>query len=181
MILTEPGSTESSGRRDGGRFPALWNTADPGIGLKQARTSNRDRRSRYRVNIFEVFLANLLLAAGRVEGDNLHGDGIVKICRRRIIECDVAVFADPDKRDVDFIAQQQFCIALPFRFNVWSITVNVVRLFWMNSLFDPGPNPQAETGGVHIADTHVLVHVKERDAIPGHIIPEHKSVYEGFL
>src|SRR5215472_16500624 len=92
---------------NGMRFSALGDAADPRAGSKQTRAGDRYGSPWYRIDIFEMALANLLAAACRVELDDLDGHGIVEVGRRWVVERDVAVFAEADEGAVDRASGEQ--------------------------------------------------------------------------
>src|ERR1043166_9246332 len=81
-------------------FPLVWNDAEHICGLKNLADRHGDCRTRNFLQTVEPSLTNLLPSTSLIElNDN------VRLLRfkigRRIVECQMAVLTDPDKRDID--------------------------------------------------------------------------------
>jgi hypothetical protein len=75
----------------------------------------------------EMAFADLLAAAGIIEADDFDRYRVVEVRHGRVVETNVAVFADADEAGVDWGFGQQGAVAAAFRLQVRRVTVDVAR------------------------------------------------------
>src|SRR5690242_668269 len=112
---------------DGGshclRLPLVRNDAQDFAALEYLFNRHRYRLSRNFGNAFEPTLTDLLLATCVVEVNDDVWFVDLEI-RRRIIECEVSVFADADERYVNSLLRNQLTNASTFVTNVTRLAID---------------------------------------------------------
>jgi hypothetical protein len=97
-----------------------------------------------------VSFPGLLAAAGVVQDHALQCLRILEVGDVRIVEGDVAVLAETDKREVDGLGQHQFRVALELGVGVRvrRVALDVMNLGRMEFVLDAVLDPKPKAGGM---------------------------------
>src|ERR1043165_4746681 len=71
--------------------------------------------------------ANLLHFAGVIELDEFEQMFVAEIRDRRIVEGDVAVFADPHATEIDWLRLEKIIVTLDFIQRQWGVSFDVMK------------------------------------------------------
>ena len=114
----------------------------------------------------EAAVVDLLLAAIRVEGDDLYGFGVAEIRHGGIVKRQVVILADAEADDIRGEGFQQNGIAEAFGGRIVGQAVDEVHGLEGQMVEEVGFQVIAEGLGLVGAETEVFVHVKGIDPIP---------------
>ena len=112
-------------------------------------------------------LAGLLTAAGIVKGNALQHRGILEIGDMRVVERDVAVFAETYEREINGGLGKKTRVPFDFRIEVRRIAGDIMDCLRMHFVGDARADPQAKTRGVVFRKADVFVHMKHLHRVPG--------------
>ena len=110
--------------------------------------------------------ADLLEAALFIERDPAHRQRVVEIGFVRIVEADVAIFAETNKGQIDRPPRQQFGVAAAFLVDISGIPGEVVNFARLHRIGEPGFHPIPEAGGMRGREADILIDVKHLDEAP---------------
>ena len=128
----------------------------------------RKRVARDGIERGKTAVVDLLLAAGGVEFDDLHGARIGEVGDGRVVEGDVSVFADAETNDVDRRLREQGRIARALRIRIVRLARDAVKRRGADAVEHVFALVVAKARGMIRADAGVFVHVEKRDARPVH-------------
>ena len=121
--------------------------------------------------IREVAFARLLSSAGFIQNYLSNKQRITEISDGRIIERNMAVFAESHESQINRHCRQQFRIPLHFPIQIGRIAGKVMAHFRMNFFRKASSDPAAEAGRVFGADARILIHVKQFNSVPRNGLP----------
>ncbi len=105
---TSCGNWTFQGTFHGSRLAHIRNATDPGFRQHKSGTSESQCVEWNALNVGKVALSDLLPATGYIESNDLDEQRVGEIRDMRIIERDVAIFAEPDKAEIYRSFRQEF-------------------------------------------------------------------------
>ena len=102
----------------------------------------------------------LLKPAAVVQGDLADGKRIVEIGFMRIVEADVTVLPEPQKRNVDGRSREECGVTRAFQFDIGGVARQIVNCTGLNAIRDVLPDPATKTERVIGANAFVFVDVE---------------------
>ena len=118
------------------------------------------------MDVGEMSLIHLLLAADCVQFDDFDGVRVIEMSHGRIVKGEVSVVADAEEAQVDGVGLQEAGVSFAFPDGFEGIASQVMELAGRNAPIHLFVKVMAETGGVMGGEAEVFIHVKEHDTIP---------------
>lgn len=122
----------------------------------------------------------MLLSAAGIEFNAFDGLGIIKISDGRIVECNMAVLADPEEDEVDGRLGEKVPIAVAFHWD-GSVAGEFMAPGQRNLVAKARAQVVTKAGGMGRWESNILIHVKCRDFVPGHSRGTYQLSEEGVL
>src|SRR4051812_22888235 len=91
---------------------------------------------------------------------------VLKIGHGWIVESNMAILADAEAAEVDWLSLQQLAIALAFVQGQRGVTANIVEHTRMHARLHSLSHVTVKTGRMIAVDAEVFIHVKEGDLRP---------------
>src|SRR5580704_12796167 len=105
----------------------------------------------------EAAVVDLLLAAFEVQFHVLHQFGIVKIGHTWVVECDVPIFPDAEKDNINGLFNQETRITGAHRFQIGLVSRNWMKASDLNVIQQMAFEVGAETSGIFVRQSDVFI------------------------
>ena len=173
-VSVKPENRSGARRRNGafdggahrGRFARAGHVDAEATRLAKHGNGQRERMTRHSVERGKTTVVNLLLAARMIQLDDLYELRVCEIRDGRIVECDVAVFADAHANQINRFFAQQHRVARRDGRRIWFLGWERMKTSHADVLKQMLVKVMPKTLRMLAAQADIIVHVKCGDARP---------------